>query len=694
MLFSRNWLAEYVELPGDPAELAAGLTGVGLAVEGIEERGGDVLLDVDVTTNRPDAMCHLGLAREIAVHWDRPLREPETAVDEAAAEAAGAVSVELADPGGCPRYVVRVVRGVEVGPSPRWLQERLASIGLRPINNVVDVTNFVLWETGQPLHAFDLAKVDGAKIVVRRAAAGEKLVTLDEEERELSPEVLVIADAGRAVALAGVMGGLDSEVTADTGDVLLESAHFDRRRVRIGARELSMHTDASHRFERGADPGACRRAADRAARLLAEVAGGTVLAGAVDARAEGFEDRFDAHGRLAHGRLVAFAGVPMEPAGVERWMTGLGFGLEREPVPEPAWRVTAPTWRWYDMEPGPDGAIYEQDLFEEVLRHHGYDGIPATLPALPGSDGPRTAEQVRRDRIRDHLAACGYAEAVNYAFQSGGMDASLPHLAPGESHPVELVNPLSERYAFLRRSLVPNLVASAVFNRRRGVESVRLFEVGHVFWHPGEPGGAVAEQEAVAVLCGGTLGTPWDRRVELDLFDLKGVLDTLGEVLETPVAVRAADLRGVVAGTAAEVLVGGEPAGWLGRVDEADAGYPLYAAELRTASLGAGVIGGQAEVQVRVPSRFPTVEADLTLTHAEDTPWADLRAAIESRRPADLAEFGLKDRYTGEGVPEGAVNTTLWFLYAHPERTLTQDEVNDRQQALTEDLQQRFGWRG
>jgi phenylalanyl-tRNA synthetase beta chain len=464
--------------------------------------------------------------------------------------------------------------------------------------------------------------------------------------------------------------------------------------VRIGARALSMHTDASHRFERGADPGACRRAADRAARLLAEVAGGAVAAGAVDARAEGFEARFAAHGRLDHGRLVAFAGVPMEPASVERWMRGLGFELEREPVSEPAWRVAAPTWRWYDMEPGPDGAIYEQDLYEEVLRHHGYDGIPASLPALPGSDGPRTAEQIRRDRIRDHLAACGYAEAVDYAFQSRDMDASLPHLAPQESHAVELVNPLSERYAFLRRSLVPNLVASAVFNRRRGVESVRLFEVGHVFWHPGEAGGAVAEHEAVAVLCGGTLGTPWDRQVELDLFDLKGVLDTLGEVLETPVAVRAADLPGVVAGAAAEVLIDGEPAGWLGRIDEADAGYPLYAAELRTAALGAGVLGGQAEVQVRVPSRFPTVEADLTLTHAEDTPWADLRAAVESRRPDDLAEFGLKDRYTGEGVPAGAVNTTLWFLYAHPERTLTQDEVNDRQQALSEELQQRFGWRG
>ena len=195
------------------------------------------------------------------------------------------------------------------------------------------------------------------------------------------------------------------------------------------------------------------------------------------------------------------------------------------------------------------------------------------------------------------------------------------------------------------------------------------------------------------MLCGGTLGTPWDRRVELDLFDLKGVLETLGEVLETPIGVRSADLPGVVSGAAAELVVAGEVVGWLGRIDEADAGYPLYAAELRTAALGAGVLGGVAEVQVRVPSRFPTVEVDLTLTHAADVSWSDLAAAIETARPDDLAGFGLKDRYTGEGVPAGAVNTTLWFVYSHPERTLTQDEVNDRQRELTADLERRFGWK-
>ncbi len=691
MLFSRNWLGEYVELPDDLRELADGLTAVGMAVEGEEARGDDVLLDVDVTTNRPDCMCHLGLAREVAVYRGVELRHPDAGPDEADEAASDVVSVELQDPEGCPRYVARVIRGVKVGESPGWLKERLEAIGLRPINNVVDVTNFVLWEMGQPLHAFDLDEIAENRILVRRAGEGETLTTLDGEERELSPRVLVIADPRRAVALAGVMGGLDSEVTEGTTDVLLESAHFDRRRVRLGAGELGIHTDASHRFERGADPGACRRAANRAARLIAELTGGRVLAGAVDERAYGFEADFTAHGRLDLARLESFAGTDLDAGQVEVWMRGLGFEMTRDgDAGAPAWDVAAPSWRLYDMEPGPDGKIYEQDLYEEVLRLHGYDGIEATLPGLTGSDGPRAPEQVRRDRMRDHLAACGYAEAVNYAFHSRDMDTSTAHLAPEDSAPVELTNPLSELYSVLRRSLVPNLLYNAAFNRRRGVESVRLFEVGHVFW---QEGSRVEEREGISFLCGGTVGTPWDRPRDLDLFDLKGVLETLGEVLETEIRVRPADLIGTVAGAAAEILVDDEVIGWLGHVDEGDSdGYPLYAAELRTGRLGVGVVGGAARTQVRVPSRFPTVEADFTLTHAATVPWADIAAAVEAERPEGLAGFGLKDRYEGEGVPEGAVNTTLWFLYSHPERTLTQDEVNERQGALTAGLERRFGW--
>jgi phenylalanyl-tRNA synthetase beta chain len=273
MLFSRNWLAEYVDLPATQ-ELAERLTFAGLNVEGLEEKDGDVLLNIEVTTNRPDCMNHCGLAREIAVLCETPLRRPPGRPAEGPEPVTSAAAVEIEDLEGCPRYVARVLRGVRVGPSPDWLRERLEAIGQRSINNVVDVTNFVLWETGQPLHAFDLAKLGGLRvpqIIVRRARAGETLTTLDGQARELTPEMLVIADAERPVALAGVMGGADSEVTDATVDVLLESAHFDRRRVRKASKAFGLHTDASHRFERGSDPEGCLEAADRAARLIAEL---------------------------------------------------------------------------------------------------------------------------------------------------------------------------------------------------------------------------------------------------------------------------------------------------------------------------------------------------------------------------------------------------------------------------------------
>lgn len=692
MLFSRNWLAQYVDLPDDPAELARRLTLAGMAVEQIERKGDDFVFDVDVTTNRPDCMSHLGLAREAAVLWDRPLRRPPAAPEEAAETTASAASVRIEDPVGCPRYAARVVRGVRVGPSPDWLRERLEAIGQRSINNVVDVTNFILWELGQPLHAFDLAKLgqeEGkAAIVVRRARPGEKLTTLDGVERELDEEALVIADPQGPVALAGVMGGLDSEVTGETRDLLIESAHFDRRSVRITARKLGLHTDAKHRFERGTDPELCAEAAARAAALIAEVAGGTVLAGVVDVRA-GQQD-WRRRGRLDHAKLEAFAGTSIPRQDVERWMAGLGFDLEEEG--DGRWRVTVPSWRYFDFEPRPEPPheVYPQDLYEEPVRILGFDAIPSALPAITGSDGPRTPAQVRRDRVRRHLAACGYAEAIHFAFQDPAADAAFPSLRP-ESVPVPLVNPLSERYAVMRRSLVPNLVESARFNQRRGAAAVRLFEVATVFYgHPEGNDGELPDQpEHVGLVCGGRLGTPWDRAVDLDLFDLKGVVDSLGEALGVRLAARAARLPGLLPGNSAELFRGDERVGYLGRV-EAEEGYPLYVAELAMTGLGEGHEG----LEVEAPSRFPAIDADFTLTHSRETPWEEIRRTIAELAPEDLVSWGFKDRYQGAGVPEGAVNTTMTFLYNSRERSLTRDEINARQNALAQELERRFGWRG
>ena len=689
MEFSFDWICQYVDPEESAAEVADRLTAAGLAVEGQESRGSDTLFDVDVTTNRPDCMNHFGMAREVAALVSKPLKQPSVAIDEIDEQTSDVARVEIEDSVGCPRYVARVVKGVQVGPSPEWLVERLESIGQRPINNVVDITNFVLWELGQPIHAFDLDKVTESTIVVRRARANEKLTTLDGEERELDPEVLVIADRERVVALAGIMGGLDSEVSPSTVDVLIESAHFDPTRVRLGAGALSMHTDANHRFERGADPGICRRAADRVASLIAEIAGGEVLAGAIDAQAPSFNWQLE--GTLDLARAERFGGVELGASQVQDQLQAIGFELE--PTGDEVWKVKVPTWRYYDMKPDsslPAGAsqppVYEADLFEEVLRLHGFDDIPATLPNVSGPDAGSSAGHWRREGLRRYLAACGYTEAVTFAFHDTDSDERYPAI---ERHggPLNLANPLSELYTVMRRSILPGLVDAAEFNLRRGADSVRLFEVGHLF-----PGGDAEEVESLAIVAGGGIGTPWDRQLEFDLFDLKGAVEGLAARSGLDLRFQPTNLPGFVDGTAASIAIADAESsdiGFLGQLSRDDTSFPLFAAEIRTAQFEVGEVP-----RVVLPSRFPGVEMDLTLTHSSDISWAELRQEILEADIEDLAQLGLKVRYSGEGVPSGAVNTTIYFLYNSADRSLTQDEVNARHEAVRQRLTDRFGWKG
>jgi phenylalanyl-tRNA synthetase beta chain len=354
--------------------------------------------------------------------------------------------------------------------------------------------------------------------------------------------------------------------------------------------------------------------------------------------------------------------------------------------------VTVPSWRTYDFEPRPSGEIYPADLYEEVLRIFGLDHIPAALPAIPGPDAPKSEHQVRRNKVRRYLAAAGFAEAIHFAFGDPAADAATPSLRP-EAKPLRLANPLSERYSVLRRSLVPNLLESARFNQRRGLPAVRLFEVATVFYDrlSGEEAGLPDQPEHLGLVGGGRLGNPWEREVELDLFDLKGVVDGLSEALGARLEARPAELPGLLPGNTAELLRDGRMVGFLGRVT-ADEGYPLYVAEVALDAL-APPAGETPSREVELPSRFPGIGADFTFTHALSTPWAEIRDAVREARPAELQGFGLEARYQGAGVPEGAVNTTVWFFYNARDRSLTQEEVNARQADLTGKLVERFGWK-
>jgi phenylalanyl-tRNA synthetase beta chain len=702
--FSLSWLADHVELanelglradesgrhrfarPTDAEkqhafDLGKRLTSIGLAVEDypIERFGSDqeITLEVEVTSNRPDCMNHFGLARELATALERPLRRPDTPVYGSSSSDGSSGRVVLEDAEGCPRYVAREIRGVRIAPSPEWLRRRLESIGQKPINNVVDATNYAMWELGQPLHAFDLGTIPGGEVHVRRARAGERLTTLDGKERELDPEVLVIADRERAIALAGIMGGLDTEVTAATADVLLESAFFERRRVRIGAKRLGMHTEASHRFERGADPEGCDAASRRCAQLIVELAGGEV-GEAIDAIAR-------PHRRLAwrleKRALDRFVGAEVPPEAIERILAALQFSPRR--TGEGIWEGEVPGFRAVDFEPrrGDSGELsaYPQDLFEEVLRHWGFDRVEGTLPRLSGVDAGGSPAWDRRGRVQRFCRGLGFAEGIHYAFQDRAADARFPALVAGPAP--ALVNPLSDRYAVMRRSLVPNLVGAALFNLHRGASTVRLFEVGHLFAGDGE------EVEAVGLIAAGGGAIPWDRDPAADLLELKGSFEALMAELGAGAEATAADLPGVVAGTGGELSARGETVGWFGRVEAPETTVPLFAGELLLDRLPVE----PARRPIESPARFPGIAVDTTLTHPLGVAWTTIAAAIDGARSAHLREFRLKDRYQGQGIPVGAVATTITFEYLDSERTLTLEEVAAAHAALAADLERRFG---
>ena len=671
MEFSCEWLGEYLDLSDvGIEELAQGLTDVGLAVELIEEKDGDTVFDLDVTTNRPDCMNHFGVAREIGVILGRSLTQPSIDLEFGGANGHELISIEA--PETCRRYVGLVLEGVEIKESPLWMRRRLEAIGLRPINNVVDVTNYVLWELGQPLHAFDLDTLSDQRVVVRFAKEGESLRTLDGEDRELSTDMLVIADSERPIALAGIMGGEATEVTAATHRILLESAWFEPGSVRRTARQLGMHTDASHRFERIADIEACQRATERAAVLILELGGGSVVGPPIDGRGESFGPLQAVV--LAHSKLERFAGIQIPREEVEGKLAALGFQLEST---EQGWNVKSPSWRRFDV-------VEPADLYEEVLRTIGFDRIPAIVPPSDGPDAPELPVHYLRRKVRHQLASSGYSEAINYAFYGEPEDSIVDPLVGGSV--VEVLNPLSDRYCWMRRNLLAGVVANARFNRRRNAEVVRLFEIGHVFWKNGEED--VSEAEHLSIVLGGQLGTPWEGQVAMDLFDLKGVVESLGTLTGVEIVAESSSRSGLVPGIAAQLLVRDEVVGFLGELDEASGeAFPLYVVELCLDSL-LPVAGPRT---IKIPSRFPGVGIDLTLTHSLTVPFAEISAAIEKAAVEGLVGHYLKDRYQGKGVPEGCVNTTLHFEYNAKNRSLTQNEVNERQADLSAKLKEQFG---
>ena len=666
-----SWLREMVDVTASPAEVATAMGVRGFAVEGLEELpDGDTVLDFEVTANRPDCTSVRGLAREVATAYDLRLQDI-AGLDPLNPGTREPFTVEIDRPDLCGRYVGAFAT-VSVAPSPPWLQARLRACGVRPINNVVDVTNLVLLELGQPMHAFDMSKLTGPAIRVRAAAPGERIRTLDGQDRALTPEMLVIADTGVPVAVAGVMGGADSEVSSTTRSVVLESASFNPLSVRRTSKALGLKTEASTRFERGVDPALPPVAMARACALLRQL-GANPAGTSLDCHPAPVTAR-TVH--LRRARLAALLGLSVPDADVLRVLRSLGFTPASA---DDGWNIAVPTSR--------ADVTREVDLIEEVARHYGYDRVPTTFPALISAPPPSDPRTAQARHLRGVMAGAGFFEAMTFGFIAEGAAASF---APADDI-VGIANPLSETFAVLRPSILPGLLDGIGHNRRREQSDVRLFEIGNRFTR------AAGERRALAFAWTGAGDPPhWSLlAASVTFFDAKGVVERICLALGLQASIEAAEAGWLVRGQSAAIVAGGTPLGLFGRLTAPVAeqhGIPrddvVFVGEL---DLDAVPAGNRAPTRVSSLPRFPSVSRDVALLVDDTLPAATLRETIRNAAPATLVQVREFDRYQGKGIPEGKISLAVRLTFRSADRTLTDSEVQAAMDQVVAAVRARHG---
>ena len=672
MKLTYNWLRDYCPCECPPEELARRLSMSGMLVEEVHSLGDDTLLVAEITSNRPDLLGIIGIAREVSALTGAPLRIPEMEYGIGDEKVASASSVEVRDAALCPRYTARLIRGVKIAPSPDWLRRRLEAIGLRCINNVVDVTNYVMFECGQPLHAFDFDKLRGGRIVVRRAAEGETMVSIDGAQCKLNPAMLVIADAERPVAVAGIMGGLDTEISDRTVNVLLESAQFENTQIRRTSRALALASDSSYRFERGVDPVQTEWASRRAMHLIQKVAGGTAAEGLLDAWATPYQPKAVA---LRFARMNRVLGAAVAPDIARAILERLGFA----PAPgADAGRVTVqvPAFRAVDV-------YREIDLIEEVIRIYGYDKIPesGTLPVMVGrlSRGERVADLVHR-----MLPGHGFFEAMTNSFCD---EASARLVSPWTSaEPLAVQNTIRRDENRLRVSLLPGLLAVKRTNLAHGVPNSPLFEISKVFLPkpprvsgPAEPDDVLPEERTLLALLS-----------EDDLSHLKGVIESLLDAagIRSKAAFEPAANPLFSEKRAAKILLDGAPLGIMGELSPAvceryGAAHPPCAAELDFDLLVRAAVLDRSYSKL---AAHPASVRDLAVVVDEAVPWARIEGAIRDLRIPILESIEFFDIFRGKQVPAGKKSMAFSLTFRAADRTLTSDEVEAARQSCIQSL--------
>ncbi|AXF55843.1 phenylalanine--tRNA ligase subunit beta [Salicibibacter kimchii] len=670
-LLAKTEQDQIVELPAD-----ATLGDDALEILGLN----DVIMELDLTPNRPDCLSMLGVAYELSALLDRPIHHPDHTHGVIRKNAADRIAVDVTNGEDVPYYGAKVIDKVTVDSSPLWLQTRLMAAGIRPINNIVDITNYVLLEYGQPLHAFDYNRFGSEKIVTRRAEQEEKIETLDGQERTLTSEDTLITNGNTPVAIAGVMGGASAEVQADTTSVLLESAQFDALQVRKTSGRLGLRSESSQRFEKGLDFERTAEAAERAVTLMEQVAGGVVLKGTVES---GELPAVVQEVYLHLGRLNRRLGTALGVNEVETLLHRLGLevtDLGNE------WQVRIPSRR-LDLS-------IEEDLIEEVARLYGYDRIPTTLPIGARSAGALTVEQKRRRKLRRFLESTGIQEAITYSLTSAQKaDQFLLHQSDRQ---MQVLMPMSEEREVLRRSLIPHLLEAGVYNANRQLEDVFLFEIGAVFEPDADENKQPTEHEHVAgVLSGQWHNHAWNgEEIQVDFYVVKGIVEGMLKQAgkENNTSFRARKREGMHPGRSAEVLIDGETVGFLGQLhplEQEAHGLPAtYVFELDAKVIFAA---DNEEFRYQPLPRFPAIRRDLAVVADANIAAAEVEAVIAEAAGEWLEAIHLFDVYQGDNIEAGKRSLAYSLLYLNHERTLKDEEIADIHEEIVAALRSRLG---
>ena len=673
MKVSYEWLREYVPTKIRAANLADQLTTAGLEVTSLQQRKDDFIFEIEVTPNRSDCLSYIGIAREIAAITKKPLKHPAANLVKHIKAITKTPKVTVKDQKLCPRYTARVIVGVVVKPSPKWLVKKIESIGLKPINNVVDITNFILFETGQPLHAFDYDKIAGKEIIVRTAKEKEKITTIDKVERELKNTILVIADSKKPIAIAGIMGGLNTEVTASTKNILLEAADFNQLSVRRSCRYLGLNTDSSYRFERGVNNAAIDEASERAASLICDIANAKTHKKALSS---GTKKSKTTTIMLRPKKVKHVLGVKISTTAIKRILKPLGFETKQQ---NNVLKVSVPCFR--------EDVKREIDVIEEIARIYGYNNTPSILPRAIITD---ELEKFKRKNTlvqsaQNTLTGLGFNEIMTYSLLS---KQDLVNANASDIDTISVRNPLSDQQEVMRTTLMPGILKAINYNINMNNSNIKLFEISNIYF---QQEAKLKQQQNLVFAVSGSSVYDWNKNQEqMNIFYLKGILKTLFDSLNIKVSFEETQHPGFEDGETMAVLSSDKMLGIIGKIssrvqENFNIKTPAYAAEISMPGLAENF---RAYKQFKQFSRFPKSERDISMYVNIDIVFADIKRTIKQSAGSILKNIELKEEYKGKQVPQGQRSLLIKLTYQSDDRTLREEEIERSLNTIKEKLVQ------